>query len=90
MSDRAQPDSSVAVHHSTRSVVLHDLILHQGQLLSHLPGLLLMPKHTLAHLIDDQLATIDILFGPSQFVLEPLNLTLLLVLVRLDLVLLLY
>ena len=67
--DRAQPDRSVAVHHPTSSVVLHDLILHQGQLLSHLPGLLLMPKHTLAHLIDDQFATIDILFGPCHLVL---------------------
>lgn len=48
-----------------------------------------MTKHTLAHLIDDQLATIDIFFGPSELVLEPLDLALLLVLVRLELVLLL-
>ena len=72
--DLAQSHSWVLFRHSSMGIVFHDLILHQSQLLCHFHRLLLMGQHVLGHLVNDLLATLNIIFGPLHLVLKLLNL----------------
>ena len=77
------------MHHTTFRIILHYLILHQRQLLRHLHGLPLMAKHIFAQLINDQLAAFNVLLRSFKLNLQSINLILLFVLERLNLVFLL-
>ena len=77
------------MHHTTFRIILHYLILHQRQLLRHLHRLPLMAEHILAQLINDQLAAFNVLLRSFKLNLQSINLILLFVLERLNLVFLL-
>ena len=53
----------VPVGHTRTRIVFHDLILHQSELLGHFHRLSLVMQHAIAHLIDDLLATFDVVLG---------------------------
>ena len=90
MSDSAKSDGCVLRGHSSCRITLHNLVLHQCQLLSHLHGLLLMVQHIITHLVDDKFAAFDIFFGPLDLLFQPLNFCLLIVLYAFKYVLLLH
>jgi hypothetical protein len=75
--------------HAPNGVVLHDLILHQGQFQGHVHRLPLMVQHAFAHLVNYQFATLHVFLRPNHFGFQPFYLALLDVLKRFHFVFLL-
>ena len=70
MPDSTKSHSWVALHHAVRCIVLHDLVLHQGELLGHLHRLLLVGQHVLRHFVDYLLSANDVVFLTLNLLLK--------------------
>lgn len=79
VSNRPEAHCSVAFLHAHRCIVLHNLILHYRQLLRHFHRLTLMVQHVAAHLLDDELAALNIFLGSLADICQSLDFGLLLV-----------
>ena len=66
-------DSTIFPIHSNVSIILHYLILHQSQLLSHFHRLSLMFQKVLAHLINNSFPQFNFVFGFLQLFLQVQN-----------------
>lgn len=69
MPDSAKADGRVSLHHAVGSIVFHDLVLHEGELLGHLHRFMLVSQHVLRHFVDYLLSANYVVFLPLNFLL---------------------
>ena len=69
MPDSAKADGRVSLHHAVGSIVFHDLVLHEGELLGHLHRFMLVSQHVLRHFVDYLLPANYVVFLSLNFLL---------------------